>query len=76
MTELQAAQIKVLRKQGKGYKAIASVVGLSRDIVRNYCKANNMEGYGIMAALNILEKRADRADLEETALLHAGRVDE
>lgn len=52
MTEIQAAEIKALRMQGKGYKAIASAVGLSRDIVRNYCKANGMEGFGADVALN------------------------
>ena len=46
MTKEQAERIKELRMQGKGYKAVASVVGLSRDIVRNYCRANGMEGYG------------------------------
>jgi len=46
MTREQAEQIRALRMQGKGYKAVASAVGLSRDIVRNYCRANRMEGYG------------------------------
>lgn len=53
MTDVQAARIKELRTQGVGYKAIASAVGLSRDIVRNYCKANGMEGYGEAAAFNL-----------------------
>ena len=35
MTEFQEKQIRDLRLQGTGYRAIASVVGLSRDIVRN-----------------------------------------
>ena len=58
-----AAQIKELRMQGKGYKAAASAVGLSRDIVRNYCKANGMEGYGEAAKLNLQREMA-----EETAM--------
>lgn len=58
MTDFQAEQIKVLRGQGKGYKAIASSVGLSRDIVRNYCKANDMEGYADAAVMN-MRKRLD-----------------
>lgn len=53
MTDFQAKQIEALRGQGKGYKAIASAVGLSRDIVRNYCKANGMEGYADAAVLNM-----------------------
>lgn len=56
MTDAQAAQIKALRLQGEGYRAIASAVGLSRDIVRNYCKANGMEGYGKSTALNLQEQ--------------------
>ena len=63
MTKEQAAQIKELRMQGKGYKAAASAVGLSRDIVRNYCKANGMEGYGEAAKLNL-----QREMVEETAM--------
>ena len=59
MTKEQAAQIKELRMQGKGYKAAASVVGLSRDIVRNYCKANGMEGYGEAARLNLRKEMAE-----------------
>ena len=59
MTKEQAAQIKELRMQGKGYKAVASVVGLSRDIVRNYCKANGMEGYGEAAGLNLRKEMAE-----------------
>ena len=63
MTKEQAAQIKELRMQGKGYKAVASAVGLSRDIVRNYCRANGMEGYGEAAKLNL-----QREMVEETAM--------
>lgn len=59
MTKEQAAQIKELRMQGKGYKAAASAVGLSRDIVRNYCKANGMEGYGEAVKLNLQREMAE-----------------
>ena len=47
--------------QGKGYKAAASAVGLSRDIVRNYCKANGMEGYGEAAKLNLQREMAENS---------------
>lgn len=57
MTDAQAAQIRTLRMQGKGYKSVASAVGLSRDIVRNYCKAHGMEGYGEAVALNLRSQR-------------------
>ena len=59
MTKEQAERIKELRMQGKGYKAVASVVGLSRDIVRNYCRANGMEGYGEAARLNLRKEMAE-----------------
>ena len=45
--------------QGKGYKAAASAVGLSRDIVRNYCRANGMEGYGEAVKLNQQREMAE-----------------
>lgn len=59
MTKEQAAKIRELRMQGKGYKAAASAVGLSRDIVRNYCKANGMEGYGEAVKLNLQREMAE-----------------
>ena len=59
MTKEQAERIKELRMQGKGYKAVASAVGLSRDIVRNYCKANGMEGYGEATKLNMQREMAE-----------------
>lgn len=61
MTEEQAEQIREMRMQGKGYKAAASAVGLSRDIVRNYCKANGMEGCGEAAKLNLQKVMAEDA---------------
>lgn len=62
MTEEQAGQIKVLRLEGKGYKAIASALGLSRDIVRNYCKANGLDGYGEFAAVNLRKDAAGQSE--------------
>ena len=46
MNDQQRLKIKVLRYQGVGYKKIGLDVGLSRDIVRGYCKRNGLEGYG------------------------------
>jgi len=65
MTDLQAEQIVILRMQGKGYKSIASATGLSRDIVRNYCKTKGMEGYGEVAALNMQKRLTARVTLEK-----------
>ncbi len=61
MTKDQEEQIREMRMQGKGYKAVASAVGLSRDIVRNYCKANGMEGCGEAAKLNLQKEMAEDA---------------
>lgn len=38
-------RIVELRKQGKGYKAIANELGLSRDAVRSVCIKNGLNGY-------------------------------
>lgn len=58
MTEEQAEMIIKLRIQGKGYKAIASAAGLTRDIVRNYCKANGLKGYGQFVAVKLWKSSA------------------
>ena len=42
MTDFEAAQVKEMRLKGMGYRAIAEALGLSRDIVRNHCKAKGM----------------------------------
>lgn len=75
MTEIQAAEIKALRLQGKGYKAIASAVGLSRDIVRNYCKANGMEGFGEAAAMNMQNRLTGQTNLNRQSLIDTERAD-
>ncbi|MDD3338051.1 MAG: hypothetical protein PHS82_04255 [Lachnospiraceae bacterium] len=74
MTNKQTALIEEMRMQGKGYKAIASAVGLSRDIVRNYCKAKGMEGYGNTVALN-LQQRLAEVKMDRTSQINAGRMD-
>lgn len=56
MTQQQAKQIVEMRKKGIGYKNIASVVGLSRDIVRNYCKYHNLTGYSNALVKNVQER--------------------
>lgn len=60
MTKEQAERIRGFRMQGKGYKAVSSAVGLSRDIVRNYCKVNGMEGYGEAVRLNLQKEMAEK----------------
>lgn len=56
MTNSQVQQIRELRVRGVGYKAIASIVGLTRDIVRNYCKAHNLDGLATDLSINIKER--------------------
>ena len=45
MTEEQKQTIERLKNVGLGYRKIAIVLELSRDKVRNYCKANGLDGY-------------------------------
>ncbi len=56
MTEAQTRQIREFRIKGAGYKAIASVLGLSRDVVRNYCKTYGLDGYALEVAVNMKEE--------------------
>ena len=56
MTILQISKIREMRLKGKGYRAIASAVGLSRDIVRNYCKNHGLDGYAPVLSINVKEK--------------------
>lgn len=35
-----------LRNKGYGYKAIASVLKVKRDIIRDYCRSKGLTGYG------------------------------
>lgn len=56
MTDFQAKQIREFRMKGVGYRAIASVVGLSRDIVRNYCKSHGLKGYVAELTVNMKEQ--------------------
>lgn len=56
MTQAQADQITELRLKGAGYKSIGTVVGLSRDIVRNYCKSHGLTGYASALTKNIRMK--------------------
>ena len=51
----QKEQILKLRKEGYGYKSIAGILKISRDIVRNECKKYNLTGYGQQVQEDILE---------------------
>jgi endogenous inhibitor of DNA gyrase (YacG/DUF329 family) len=56
MTGSQVKQLKELRMKGVGYRSIASVLGLSRDTVRNYCKQKGLDGYASAFSKNIIEQ--------------------
>ncbi len=56
MTEFEKEQIYDLRLKGVGYKAIAAVLGLTRDSVRGYCKRNGLDGDSEVVALNVEEQ--------------------
>jgi len=56
MTEEQKRQIYDLRLKGVGYKAIAAVLGMSRDQVRGYCKRSGLDGDSAVIALNVEER--------------------
>ena len=56
MTDFEAAQVKEMRLKGMGYRAIAEALGLSRDIVRNHCKAKGMGGYVAATVKNLKER--------------------
>ena len=56
MTDFQTTQIRELRMRGVGYRAIASVAGLSRDVVRNYCKSHGLDGYATELTVNMKEQ--------------------
>lgn len=44
--------------RGTGYKAIATITGLTRDIVRNYCKAHGLDGLCSDLTVNMKEQMA------------------
>ena len=46
MTNEQKEKIIELRKLGIGYRSIATAMNMSRDKVRNFCKAQGLDGYG------------------------------
>ena len=59
MTEEQALQIRKLRAGGMGYRVIASMVNLSRDRVRNYCRSNSIDGVRADKEYNLSERIKD-----------------
>jgi len=56
VTEGEKQQIYALRLKGVGYKAIAAVLGKSRDTVRIFCKHNGLDGDAKVVSLNVKEQ--------------------
>ena len=77
MTDFEAAQVKEMRLNGMGYRAIAEALGLSRDIVRNHCKAKGMGGYVAATVKNLKEREVQNGIClccgKETAQAGTGR---
>jgi len=57
MTAYEKDKVYELRMKGVGYKAIAAVLGLSRDSVRNFCKTNALMGDASVVAMNTEVKK-------------------
>lgn len=54
MIEEQKQIIKMFWNVGLDYRKIGDVLDLLRDKVRNYCKANNVDGYaGVLEDMHI-----------------------
>ena len=53
MTLDEKEKIRELRLKGTGYKGIASLLGLTRDSVRGFCKRNGLDGDSCVVALNV-----------------------
>lgn len=56
MTDKVKEKIRELRLKGMGYKAIANLLGITRDSVRGFCKRNGIDGESCVVALNVDEK--------------------
>ncbi|WP_434062141.1 RNA polymerase subunit sigma-70 [Clostridium caldaquaticum] len=65
---MEKQQIHELRLKGLGYKAIAAVLGLSRDSVKSYCKRNGLCGDVSVVSLNIEEMKK-----QNLVCLHCGK---
>lgn len=69
MTDLEKRQIRDLRLNGVGYKAITSVLGLTRDAVRGYCKRNGLQEFKHFCEFLIFSKNNEnypKKDLENS----------
>ena len=61
MDEFQKKRICELRADGCGYKLIAAELGVSRDVVRNFCRKNGLNGHLAQTDENIRKMIIDNA---------------
>ena len=61
MDEFQKKKICKLRADGFGYKLIAAELGVSRDVVRNFCRKNGLNGHLAQTDENIRKMIIDDA---------------
>ncbi|WP_075979942.1 RNA polymerase subunit sigma-24 [Bacillus massilinigeriensis] len=52
MNDEQRSQIRIMRYEGIGYKRIGDALGLSRDIIRGYCKRHGLDGRATELVVN------------------------
>ncbi len=51
MNEKQSKQIRTLREEHKSYAAIASLLGLSENTVKSFCRRNGLTGVAVKPVL-------------------------
>ena len=56
MTEEQKMQVRTLRQKGLGYQAIGTILNLTRDSVRSYCKNHGLNGVSMVVHMNTQER--------------------
>lgn len=69
MNDIEKQKIFELRSKSIGYKAIANILGLSRDAVRSYCKRHGLDGIPSVVPLNIEEQKN-----QNLICLHCGKT--
>jgi len=57
LTPYQKEHIQRLRNEGKGYKRIAALLGLSDNTVKSFCRRNNLDGVTEQKSENKVENK-------------------
>ena len=72
MTKEQQKTIEHLRNMGLGYRKIGIALDIPRDKVRNYCKANGLDGYA-KKCLQVREGKQMEAVCADSACRQCGK---